>query len=630
VICIVQLRWHECIISGKSETIEFDGDSIVAFNKFQSIRYKFLLATLALILMFTFLTMYLWYSTTYENAEDMSLAYVNELVRVSTDNFEVVLRDANTIISSVVTNKGNIISVYSKKMTDYDSNGALLEDNRKVENYIQGLYSYKQYISGLMVTGLEGRSFTYGVVPSLEKLKAQSWYVDLINKEGNTVVIPPHELSLDNEAITDSDNIDYSKMAISIAKPILDISNNYVIGFAIVDIKGEILQDIFNFNLEKYGELMIIDKHSGNFIYKPELDKFPAEFSDGEIRSMFNNLDSSKGHIYAEIADQEVLVIYSTSPFTGWTTVALIPKDRLLTEFYKTRNTNIVFSILFCLIAAILTYLIASILTTNILKLNRAMKNIDKDSFQIAVTIKNNDEIGQLYKQFEKMVARIKDLIHDIKKSEKDKRKSEIKALQAQINPHFLNNTLNTISYLAEIQGTSNIRKISESLSILMHINMQEESFITIADELKYLESYLNIQNYKYVNKFTTDFSVEESAKSCMILKLLLQPIVENAIIHGVAPQKRHGIITIKIFRDQDNLIIRIRDNGAGMSGNRIEKILNSQVESDSIGIRNIISRIKLHFGEPYGLSISSEPNVYTVIEITIPAIASHEVERYA
>lgn len=601
----------------------------MSFTKFKSIKYKFLLATLALVLIFTFLTMYLWYSTMYKNAEDMSLTYVNELVRVSTDNFEVVLKDANSIISSVVTNKGNIISVYSKKISDYESNGELLEDNRKVENYLQGLYSYKQYINGLMVTGLEGRSFTNGVVPTLEKLQAQSWYDDLINKDGKTVVIPPHDLSLDSEANADSDKTDYSKMAISIAKPILDISNNYVIGFAIADIKGEILQDIFNINLEKYGELMIIDKNSGDFIYKPELNNIPAKFSDSEIRTIFNSLDSSKGHIYSKIADREVLIIYSTSQFTGWTTVAIIPKDMLLNEFYKTRNTNIMFSILFCIIAAILTYLITSILTKNVLKLNRAMKNIDKDSLDISVTIKNNDEIGQLYEQFKNMVVRIKDLIRDIKKSEKDKRKSEIKALQAQINPHFLYNTLNTISYLAEIQGTANIKKISESLSILMHINMQEESFITIADELKYIESYLNIQNYKYGNKFTTDFTVEESTKSCMILKLLLQPIIENAIIHGVAPQKKRGIITLKIFRDNNNLIIRIRDNGIGICDNRIEKILDSKVESDSIGIRNVISRIKLHFGEQYGVSISSEPNVYTVVEITIPAISSDEVEKY-
>ncbi len=595
-------------------------------KQFRSIKYKFLLSTMTLVFIFTSLTMYLWYTTTYKNAEEMSLTHVNEMINVSTNNFEIVLEDINSIISSVVTNKGNIVSVYSKELSDYNSDKELLDDNRKVENYLHGLYSYKKYIKGLMVTGLDGRSFVNGFMPSLEQLKEQTWYNELLNKEGKTVLIPPHSISP-----TDGDREnDYTDRTISVCKPILDISNNYVLGFAIADIRCEILQDIFNIDLENYGSVLIIDKKTGEFIYKPEPSKLPSTFSDNEIKRIFNNIDSDKGHMYTKVSDKDVLVIYSTSLFTGWTTVALIPKDMLLSDFYKTRNANIIISALFCIIATIMTFMIMSILTRNILKLNKAIKNIDRDSLNISIIITTNDEIGQLYQQFNNMVARIKNLIDDIKKAEKDKRKLEIKALQSQINPHFLYNTLNTINFLAEIQGAKNIKKVSESLSVLLHINMQDRSFISVGEEIQYIKSYLTIQSYKYSNKFIADFTIEDGVIDCMILKLLLQPIVENAIVHGIAPMQTRGIITIKIFKDENCLKIRIRDNGVGISENKIEELMHTEVDSDSIGIRNVISRIKLHFGEEYGVSIISEPDIFTVVEVTIPVIHSGEVEKFA
>ena len=597
--------------------------------RLKSIRFRFLFATLSLVFLFSATTVYLWYSTTYHSAEDLALTYVGEMLRVSTESCEIVLKDMNSVISSVVTNPGNVVAVFSRKASEYDSNQALLADNRKVEDYITGLYSYKQYVNGLMVAGLDGRSFTNGVVPSLDQIRAQSWYGDLLNKEGRTIFIPPHFIPSDGSLGSAPGGVEYLDQVISVGKPILNSSGTEIIGFAIADIQCGMLQETFDINMRDYGIIMVVDRNSGTYIFRSDNSSSPLLFDDNEIMRFAGTLKSEEGHVDAKLSNTDFLAIYSTSRLTGWTTIALISRSRLMSGFVATRTTNILFSILFGLFAIIATFLIMSLLTRNLMKLNRSIQRLDKDNLDISLDIRGDDEIGQLNRQFNAMVARIGALISETRRVENEKRKLEIRALQAQINPHFLYNTLSTIKFLAELNGMENIGKVSESLSMLLHTNLQEKAFISIDEEIRYLKSYLYIQNFKYSNKIVSEFIVEDGTEDLMILKLLLQPIVENAIVHGVALLKVSGVISIRTFHDGDNLMIRINDNGPGMSPQRIKEIQEEPIVTDSIGIHNVSSRIRLHFGESYGVSISSEPGIYTSVEICIPAIRSDEVDRY-
>lgn len=146
------------------------------------------------------------------------------------------------------------------------------------------------------------------------------------------------------------------------------------------------------------------------------------------------------------------------------------------------------------------------------------------------------------------MLRSIRELIADIRRTESEKRDSEIRALQAQINPHFLYNTLNTIQFLASLQGAENIKAVSLALSSMLHVNLNREKLIPVNEEIQYLKNYLEIQEYRFTGKFTSYFSSDTTSQSALIPKLLLQPIVENALLHGIAPQDRAGILQIKFF----------------------------------------------------------------------------------
>ncbi|HHW47882.1 MAG TPA: histidine kinase [Clostridiaceae bacterium] len=594
------------------------GDVQVNFSFLYSVKYKYLFTTLVLIFFFAFIVIYLWYSGASSYAEKSAVTFVSGALKTSNDNFEIALKDINQIVSYAAVNEENVISVLSGSQEK--SSRDILADNRKIETYLLSLFGFHYYLSQIMVADLEGRYYNVGITLPYTDLKEQSWYNDVLNSDGDKpTIILPHYVN-DNYTSTRS-------LVFSIAKPV--ISNFRVIGIIIADIKFSIFDDIFSSSLENSGTVLMVDNLTGKVIYRSDSQNTGFSPDERDLQIIANGLGPGSGNFSTVIGQESVLVVYNHLAFTNWTTIGIIPKDSLMSNFNKTRNTALLVSLLFCILVMTMSFLTSSLLTRNLLKLNKAMKNIDRDNLDISINIDTKDEIGQLYRQFNSMVLRIKSLIADIKKTENEKRKSEIKALQAQINPHFLYNTLNTIKFLAVMQRAENIKNVSESLLSLLFITMSEKSFITVEDEIKYITSYLNIQKYKYSGKFIYNVSVEEDTCKYMLPKLLLQPIVENSLIHGIAPLNSQGIISIRIYRDENMLKLLVRDNGCGMDEEKIRLILDNKIQSAGIGIYNVISRIKLYFGEEYGVTIQSEPFVNTTLEIAIPLISEDKVDKY-
>lgn len=573
---------------------------------------------------FMIITTYLWYLKTSSEAYESASTYVSEMLRVSNENFEVALRDINYIVSSSARKEEYVINILSKPLDSYPSEYLLLQDNRKIQDYLSNLYSYKHYLKGMMISDLNGRSYINGDMASFKNIKSQEWYKNILDSDNQSIFIPPH--SYQNVSQTDSDNSNNDKV-ISIVRPIF--YSDQVIGFVLADLQFNILEDIYNINLKDKGSVSIINTETDQFIYKSQHSP-AANMSDNDLKSISTKFTPSKGSFNTKIAGKDTLVIFNYSNLTHWTTVGLIPKSQMLASYNKARSTVFLVLFVFLILGTLITYLITSVLTKNILSLNTAIKKINKDNIDISVAINSHDEIGQLYLQFNSMVIRIKELVNDIKKNEAAKRKAEMKVLQAQINPHFLYNTLNTIKFLSVLQGAENICNVSESLSRLMHLNMDSRVFISVEEEIQYIENYLKIQEYKYTNKFIYNIVADEDIMNKLILKLLLQPIVENALIHGIAPMKGQGILLIKLYREDNHIKLRVQDNGIGIGKTRIEEILSGSIFSSGIGLSNIISRIEINFGKNYGVTILSEPNLYTVVELSVPIINENEVNNYA
>lgn len=592
------------------------------FSHLNSIRYKYLLSSVVLMVIFSILVISFWYRNTTSDAEKSAVTYISEVLRVCNENFEVALKDVNSILSAIANNNAELN--YILKKGEYTSEAEIHSDNIKVEDFLNKISTYKYYLNGIFVFDLKDKYYKTGIFMPLNDLKLQPWYSEIVDLNADRLFIPPHLYDI---WLTHTPEYGYKNMVLSFAKPIKD--GDKKIGTAIADIRCEILYNIFNRELVNKGTVYIVDEKLENFIFLPDSADKLSQTDSVELLKMMRDIKNQEGNFYIDINGQNMLVAYYRSSFTGWTTLGLIPKDRLLSNFYNARNFVTMLTIVFCILSVAVLTVISSLITKNMLRLSRAVNLIDRDNFELNVEIKSKDEVNQLYRQIKKMLFRIKELIEDIKKTEKEKRKAETRALQSQINPHFLYNTLNTIKFLSTLHGIESIKKVSESLSLLMHVNMDARLFISVGEEVQYIKSYLEIQEFKYGNKMAYNIIAEDGVENYMTLKLLLQPLIENSLIHGISGVEGKGVVNIKIYLDDSKLKLRVQDNGSGIDSNTISKILNGNIQSGSIGLYNTISRIKLYFGEPYGLEILSQPGIFTVIEITVPLVTEDEVKNY-
>ncbi|MCL6615909.1 MAG: histidine kinase [Anoxybacillus ayderensis] len=224
------------------------------------------------------------------------------------------------------------------------------------------------------------------------------------------------------------------------------------------------------------------------------------------------------------------------------------------------------------------------------------------------------------------MIDELKQHIEHVKTKEKQKAMAEFRALQAQINPHFIANTLSNVAWLAKMQRAENIETVVTSLIQLLNASMgRGNDIITIREEIQNIKSYISIQEFKFFKKIEVYFDLDSDIMDCKILRFILQPIVENSIIHGLGPKQGQGIISIKGYIDGDHLSINITDTGIGMEDWEFEKLLGGDVESkdrfNSLGLRNVNERIKLSYGDEYGLTVKSQKDMFTSVEIKLPVI---------
>ena len=261
-------------------------------------------------------------------------------------------------------------------------------------------------------------------------------------------------------------------------------------------------------------------------------------------------------------------------------------------------------------------------------ELANAMREFEKDTNNFEFkTIEGTAEITSLTESFEHMVVQIKELVETVRQEEITLRKTELKALQAQINPHFLYNTLDAIAWLCEEERYKDAVEMVNSLAKLFRISISRgHELITIEKEMQHAKSYLKIQNFRYKNQFTYSFDVDEECLNYLCNKITLQPIIENAIYHGIDRMVDEGKINIGIHQKGDTILFTVEDNGVGMTEEQCEEILHKDASDRvGIGIKNVNDRIKIYFGEEYGLTIQSELDEGTRVTISMPKITEND-----
>lgn len=321
----------------------------------------------------------------------------------------------------------------------------------------------------------------------------------------------------------------------------------------------------------------------------------------------------------SRIGKNKVLLMSMQSEVTGWQSIILIPYKQISGQHGKMLSMNAVVLLLLSLTALLLCRILAERFLRNIELLTDAVEGIGKDNLQLNVVITSGDEAEVLYHRFEDMVDRIKEQIIDIRMHEKEKRVLALRALQAQINPHFLYNSLNTIKWMGQMQGAEAVVDAVDALSSIMQVNMSKKTYMTFQEELDYLNKYICMKEFQKAARIKFVCKIEEELRQCYILKMLIQPIVENSLKHGGVMEDKDGYISISIYADGGDVVIDVEDNGRGLSEEESRDILARLQKGDGIGLFNIQKRIQLYYGEEYGVSITGEKGIFTCVSLRIP-----------
>jgi two-component system sensor histidine kinase YesM len=264
-------------------------------------------------------------------------------------------------------------------------------------------------------------------------------------------------------------------------------------------------------------------------------------------------------------------------------------------------------------------------------KLKTSMEQVEQGDFNISIHIKGTDEVEQLSRRFNIMVARIRQLMDQIIGEQEAKRKYEFEVLQAQINPHFLYNTLNSIVRMVGTGKNEDVITSITSLSKLFRISLSRgKAIITVEEELEHIRNYLILQKIRYKNKFDYVIDIEDEVLPYLTIKLILQPIVENAIYHGIEFMTAGGLIQISARIEAGKILFQVRDNGVGIPPQMLQTIQSGQVQSEKgsgVGFKNVHERIKLFHGPDYGLEIESEPDEGTCVSIWMPLMKEERID---
>lgn len=454
----------------------------------------------------------------------------------------------------------------------------------------------------------------------------ESWFLDALEKTENLHFSTPHV-----QYVFDNSDRQY-RWVISLSRAVEMTNGPYTEqGVLLVDIRYSSLKQLFDgINLGNGGYLYLMGS-DGEIIYHPRAQLIDS----GLVRENNRTAASYRDGNYQEVfGGKKRMVTVKTVGYTGWRLVGVMPKDQVPLNSIKTRLL-IVFTIaLILFILTIINSYISSRITDPIKELERSVNEIEEGNLEAKVYTGGSYEVYHLGNSIQNMARQIHRLMEDIVAEHESKRKSEFDTLQSQINPHFLYNTLDIIVWMIENEKQSEAVRVVTALARFFRISLSKgKSIISVGDELEHVRSYLTIQQMRFKNKFTYTIEAAEDIKALASLKLMLQPIVENAIYHGMEFMDGDGEICIRAWREDDDLYMSVSDNGLGMTQEQVERLFSDEKHVPSkrgsgIGVKNVNERIRLYFGKDYGLSIDSEPDEGTTVTAHLPAVSYETINQ--
>lgn len=572
---------------------------IVNFYKTINIKRKVFIILTTLVLIISMLS-FLLVQITFKVYDGQLINNSSEILNIYSTNIENELRKVESVSFDVIASKQTqqYLSTINSKKSSYERYDAIssMQDILRNESQTEG------YISSISLVDINGNMYTVGNSTITIEHKVQKKIMKRLNeKSGGIVWMEPQG---------ESKNF-------ILARKIRSISNFKVIGTLIIRIDADnLVNSVSNMSPQYKANLMILSENK-NIIYKDKKITSAKAINIG--------VNNATNKIYS-IDSRKFLLNREVSDYSNWTYVNFLSYENIFKNINIMRTIMVGCFLMIFVLALFMGLGFASSITKPIITLSKKMKKVENGNFKIMENEKSSDdkcdEVGQLNNDFIVMVNKINELIKENYTKQILVKETELRALQSQINPHFLYNTLDSINWIAKANNQNKISLMVRSLSNLFRASIaSSDSIIKIDDELKLLNDYITIQKIRYEERLDFNDLVGEDIKNCYILKMTLQPLVENSIKYGLEQLTGVCKITISSQKQKDFLEIIVSDNGIGMTKEFLHELELGENKSRStgIGIRNIDERIKLFFGEEFGLSVKSQLNEGTTVIVRIP-----------
>lgn len=489
---------------------------------------------------------------------------------------------------------------------DSEQMSQLYQDFLRAYNGVDGIFIYNLY-------GYPYYFFTYDRVNRYYDVHKEYWYNVLLNSTDYGQILI--------SGIQTPPQIPGSSKFISLYRNIRDLRNHDIIGQAEILIRPRTLKKLISEssgNTSDKHRLTLLDS-SGHVICSTQ-DYEPGDSYDLEL---YHQITSQANPPVTSASSHEMSIHYSE--YSDWYLISEYDSDVLYKDINIIVITFISFSLLALTAMAIWGHIIAQQVTKPMALLKDGVANIQKGFFDNTINLKSNDEFGELANAFNQMSEALKKYIQQIYDVEEQKIEAQMTALQAQINPHFTLNTINSVKHMAMLQNSTNIVSMLDDFSLLLSAAFRyPNELITIKEELNRIRAFFRIQEVESFGKIKLYLYYEEDILDCLTMGLVLQPIVENAIFHGIKPkmsshQMESGNVIIRLTSNETSILIHVIDDGIGMHTDKVDELLSEN--SSGIGVKNVNMRIQLRFGKDYGLNIKSAPGEGCDVLLHIPKI---------
>lgn len=567
------------------------------------------------------ITYYQFGGASQRNAEDYSIQLADQINR----NLDRYIKEMQIISLSPLYDQEVLNILKNHQQSDKTAPFPPASERVKVWRYISSFTHMRNEIRGIHILANDGNIFSNldSNTVMLRGFEQSNQWVQRIKKaDGERVILPLHHPSyyLDN------------KVAVfSVARLIREPSTQIPLGIIKIDLKQELINEIVS-NTNTKSQIFIINDQN-EFI-------FPNEEENDISSNILAEIENIKVNNYTSIPIDGVdyMMVYNQSDYSGLNIIMLTPKTEILSEVNHLRKVLFIVVLAGILIASILGFILSKPLVGSIHRLKEAMEGVKAGNFSRRVSVQSKDELGDLGQGFNLMVSEIDRLVSEVYKTSLREKDAELRALQSQMNPHFLYNTLESINMLAITKENFEVSDMVTSLGKLLRYTVDNKAkIVSLEEEAAFVRSYITIQQVRVGEMLRYIEEIPNSLLETPMPKFIIQPLIENAILHGIG--NTGGTVKLQVIKNGDNLNIIVSDNGAGMDFKKLSEIkqriryqdsFHSKVSHNGVALPNIHERIQLLYGNNFGLDIQSEENNGFTVVVTIPADrkGEHENER--